>query len=355
MAARPTWKGFIRFSLVSIPVRGYSAAAPASQGGKVTLHQLHKDCGSRVRYIKTCPTHGELKSDDIVSGYEFADDQYVVIDPAELSKIRSKNERTIEIEAFISDRKIDPRFHSGRTMYLTPEGNIGRKPYSMLHRLLIEEKKVGFATGVFSNRDQVMLLRPEENLIAATFLSYESEVRSPAEFEPEAPAVAVSPKELELAKTLVAQLTEDSFDFSKYRDRYHEELEKLVEAKVAGKEVVAAPAEEEPQVINLMEALQRSLDAAKAKAAPRRAGWPRPAQERRRRPPRPPAAASRRRRGDAATSTPSRPHDARRRHAPVRRADARDHGEGAVRWRSRLALRNQMGRLSRPVPHGCDG
>lgn len=266
MAARSVWKGYIRFSLVSIPVKAYTGTA--SGGGKITLNQLHKDCGARIKYQKVCPVHGELKAEDIVSGFEFSKDQYVMIDAEEIAKLRSKSDKTIGIEAFIPKDSVEPRYYNGRMMYLVPDGPIGKKPYAMLHQIMSQEKRVAFSTGVFSNKDQVMVLRPVGKLIAATFLSYAEEVRSPAEFEPEVPDVEVEKKELDLARTLVNQLSEDKFDFAKYHDTYDAALEKLVEAKVAGKEIVAPPSEEEPQVINLMEALQKSLDAAKAKAKP---------------------------------------------------------------------------------------
>ncbi len=266
MAARSVWKGFIRFSLVSIPVKAYTGTA--SGGGRITLNQLHADCGARIKYQKVCPVHGELKADEIVSGYEFSKDQYVTITPDELAKLRSKSDKTIGIEAFIESDAVEPRYFNGRMMYLVPDGVVGKKPYAMVHRLMVEESKVAFATGVFNNRDQIMLIRPVGKLLAATFLCYQEEVRPPAEFEPEVPDVEVEKKEMDLARTLVAQLTEEKFDFSSYKDEYDASLEKLVEAKVAGKEIVAPPEEEVPQVINLMEALQKSLDQAKAKAKP---------------------------------------------------------------------------------------
>jgi DNA end-binding protein Ku len=266
MAARSVWKGFIRFSLVSIPVKAYTGSV--SGGGRITLNQLHSECGSRIKYQKVCPIHGELKADEIVSGYEFSKDQYVTITPEELGKLRSKSDKTIGIEAFIEKDAVEPRYFNGRMMYLVPDGVVGKKPYAMVHRLMVEEGKVAFATGVFNNRDQIMLIRPQGKLLAATFLCYQEEVRSPAEFEPEAPDVEVEKKEMDLARTLVSQLTDEKFDFSSYKDQYDAALEKLVEAKVAGKEIVAPPEEEVPQVINLMEALQKSLDQAKAKAKP---------------------------------------------------------------------------------------
>jgi len=266
MAARSVWTGYIRFSLVSIPVKAYTATA--SGGGKISLNQLHKNCGSRIKYQKVCPTHGELKADEIVSGYEFADDQYVTIDTEELAKLRSKSDKTIGIEAFIPQDAVEPRYYSGRMLYLVPDGPIGKKPYAMLHQIMCKEKKAAFSTGVFSNKEQIILLRPVGKLLAATFLAYQDEVRSPAEFESEVGDVAVEKKELDLAHMLVNQLSDEKFNFGAYKDKYDVELEKLIQAKVAGEEVISAPTEEAPQVINLMEALQKSLDAAKSKARP---------------------------------------------------------------------------------------
>ncbi len=266
MAARSVWSGFIQFSLVSIPVKAYTATA--SGGGKISLNQLHKECGTRIKYQKVCPTHGELKADDIVSGYEFAKDQYVTIDTDELSKLRAKSDKTIGIESFIPLNAVEPRYYSGRMLYLVPDGVVGKKPYAMLQQIMSQEKRAAFSTGVFSNKEQILLLRPVGKLIAATFLAYQDEVRSPAEFEPEVGDVEVDKKEIALAKMLVDQLSEDKFEFGAYADKYETELEKLIQAKVAGQEIVAAPAQEVAPVVNLMEALQKSLDAAKKKAKP---------------------------------------------------------------------------------------
>ena len=272
MASRPVWKGYIRFSLVSIPCRAYTAAK--SGGGRIALNQLHKDCGARIKYQKICPVHGEVSNDQIVSGYQFASDQYVLVEPDELAKLRNKSEKSINIEHFLDAGQVDLRYFNGRSIYLTPDGPIANKPYALLHRLLEEQKKVAFSTGVFNDREQIMVIRTVESLLVASFLSYEAEVKPTAEFEPEVPHVEVTKKELDLARTLVAQLSADDFAFSKYVDQYQNNLEKLIEAKVAGKEVIAPPAEEEPQVINLMEALQKSVDEAKARTRPARLAAP---------------------------------------------------------------------------------
>ncbi len=278
MASRPVWKGFIRFSLVSIPVKAYTAAS--SDAGRIALNQIHKDCGARIKYQKVCPVHGEVPADQIVSGYQFAEDKYVIIDDDELAKLRGKGERSVDIAHFIDPDEIDSRYHNGRTLYFTPDGVIGRKPYALLHQVMVETRQVAFATGVFNNREQPILIRPIDKLLGATFLAYEQDVKPVAEFEPEVPAVKVEKKEVELARTLVNQLADEKFDFSSYTNKYTANLEKLIEAKVAGKEIVAPPAEEEPQVINLMEALQKSLDEARGKARPPRMVAPSTAQKR---------------------------------------------------------------------------
>lgn len=269
MAARSVWKGHIRFSLVTIPVKAYTAAA--SGGGRIHLNQLHgslssgEPCGARIRYMKYCPVHGEVPNSEIVSGFEIAKDQYAVIDPGEVDKLRPANERAIGIEAFLDEDAVEPRYFNGKTYFLVPDGAVGKKPYALLMRAMTEEGKVAFAQGVFQTREQIMMLRPRGRLLVANFLSYNKELKNPAEFDPEVPEVEVPEAEVNLAKTLLGQLSPKTFDLSDYRDLYEERLQTLIDAKVAGQEVVAAPTEEEPApVINLMEALQKSLEEAKA-------------------------------------------------------------------------------------------
>ncbi len=267
MPARPTWQGFIRFSLVNIPAKGFTATAGGEAAGEVHLHQLHKGCGARVKYSKNCPIHGPLQAADIESGYEFAKDQYVTVDGDAMKGLRKGNDKTIGIEAFISRTCIAPRFYSGRTMYLLPDGPIGGKPYAMLHQLMVEQKRFAFCTAVMNGKEQVMLMRPIEKLIGVEFLKYAAEVKPPSELAPQLPAVSVPKKELDLARTLFDQLTEEKFELAAWTNHYAEDLRKLIDAKVAGQEVVTPPEEADaPQVTDLMAALRKSLDQAKAKA-----------------------------------------------------------------------------------------
>jgi len=266
MAARSVWKGFIRFSLVAVPVKAYTATNSA--GGAVSLNQLHKECNSRIQYKKVCPTHGELQAADIVSGHEFSPGQYVVIDPEEIDKLRTQGDKAINVSSFIDADKLDPLYYSGRTYYLVPDGPVGQKPYSLLQQTLKDSNKFAFAQVVFSGKEQIVVLRPVNNLIVMSMLSYGAEVKAISEFEPEAPKVDLSQEELKLAKTLTDTMAVDDFDISEYKDKYAENLTKLIEAKVSGKQIVAPPTEDTPQVINLMEALQKSLDEAKKTMKP---------------------------------------------------------------------------------------
>jgi DNA end-binding protein Ku len=214
--------------------------------------------------------HGELRQDEIVSGYEFAAGQYVIFDPAEPEKLRSAKDKTINITAFIPPDAVDPVYHAGGTYYLAPEGAVAQKPYSLIYRVMVKEGQHAFAQVVLRDREQIVLLRPVGKVLAMTFLNYAEAVKDPAQFEKEVLPVEVDPQELEVAKTLAGQMAAGDADFTAYRDKYKENVRKLVEAKSKGKEVIAPPPEEAPAAVtNLMEALQQSVAAARKGAAGR--------------------------------------------------------------------------------------
>ena len=264
-AARSVWKGFIQFSLVSVPVKAYTATSSA--GGRVSLNQLHSKCNSRIKYQKVCPTHGEVPADEIVSGYEFANGQYVIIDTDELDKLRSPAEKAVRIQHFIDPADVPERYYSGRTLYLVPDGPVGQKPYNLLHRVMVESNRVGFAQVVMQGKEKLMLLKPVDNLLAMSELMYDQELKKPGDFRDEVTKVEISSEEIKLAKTLTDAMVAKDFEIGQYKDKYADNLVALIESKVQGKEVVSPPAEEPPQVINLMEALQRSVEAQKKAGA----------------------------------------------------------------------------------------
>jgi DNA end-binding protein Ku len=272
MAARSSWKGFLKLSLVSVPVKAFTATASSSN--EIHLNQLHAECNSRINYKKTCPVHGDVPSDQIVSGYEYAKGQYVLIDTDELDKLRTENEKALNIDAFIPANSLDPIYSTGKTYYLVPDGPVGQKPYALLRDAMVELKRQAIGTVVMSGKEQIVLLRPMDNLLAMTMLSYEHQVTKPSSFNDELIKPAIEPEELKLAKTLIDASTPKKLDFAKYRDVYTEKLTKLIEAKVAGQEIVAPPIHEEAQVINLMDALRKSVAQAQGVASKGAAGKP---------------------------------------------------------------------------------
>jgi DNA end-binding protein Ku len=257
MAPRSSWKGFLRLSLVSVPVKAYTANA--SGGGEIHLNQIHAECNSRINYKKTCPIHGELTSDQIVSGYEIAKGQMIVIDPSELEKMRSASDKAVNIDSFVEHERLDPVYYSGKNYYLVPDGPVATKPYALLLEGMRERNVYGVARVVMHGKDQVVLLRPLDRLITMTILSFESQVVKPATFESDVPPQQMSDDEKKLVDTIIRSMTPKEFDYTQYKDHYTEKLTELIQAKVEGKEVVAAPAEEQAGVINLMDALKASL------------------------------------------------------------------------------------------------
>ncbi|HYE18383.1 MAG TPA: Ku protein [Tepidisphaeraceae bacterium] len=265
MASRPVWSGFLRFSLVAVPVKAYTSAA--SGGGEVSLNQLHKGCNSRIQYKKTCPVHGEVRPDEIVSGYEFDKGRYVVIDPDEVDKLRSPADKAINVAAFVPPEQFDARYHNGKHHFLLPDGPVGAKTYALLVKAMAETNRHALAQVVMSGKEQLVVVRPTGNLLVMTGLAFEQELKPLSEFEGEAPAAEVAPAELAMSKTLIEMMSAGAdFDYAAYRNTYTDKLTAVIEAKLAGKQVVTPPEAEQPAVANLMEALAKSVAEAKSKA-----------------------------------------------------------------------------------------
>jgi DNA end-binding protein Ku len=257
---RSSWKGYLKLSLVSVPVRGFTANVAA---GDVRLHQLHEECHSRIRYQKTCPIHGEVPKDEIVSGYEYAKGEYVVIEPEEISRLRGERERAVTVDAVVSQHTIDPVYFTDKTYYLTPDGAVGQKPFALIQKCLADAELQAVGRVVLFGREELVLVRPVEHLLAMTALKYEAEVAHANALDEELEKTTLSRDELTLTKRLLEAFEKPKFSLATYKDHYVVELTKLIEAKVEGKELVTEPAAEEPRVINLMDALKKSVAAAK--------------------------------------------------------------------------------------------
>jgi DNA end-binding protein Ku len=258
MAARSQWKGFLKLSLVSVPVKAYSATTSA--GGEIQLNQLHAECNSRIKYKKTCPIHGEVPQEGIVSGYEYAKDQYVIINTDELEKLRTEDDKAIRVDTFIPEDSFDPLYLTGKNYYLVPDGPIAQKAYQVICQGMLDTKRLAVAQVVMHSREQLVLLRPLHGFLLMSTLNYATQISSPASFEEEMPKTPVAPEELQLVKTLIKASSKDKADFTGYKDVYTQKLSQLIEAKVSGKELVAAPSQEPIQIINLMDALRQSVE-----------------------------------------------------------------------------------------------
>ncbi len=261
MAAHASWKGFLKLSLVSVPVKAFTAT---STGSDITLHQLHAKTHARIQYKKVAPEVGEVTSEEIVKGFEYDKGQYVIIDEEEIDKLRTESDKAIRIDGFIPPEALSSVYLGGRTYYLTPDGPVGQKPYSLLMKGMEANGVCAIAEVVISQKEQVVLVRPVEGILAMTVLNRKDEVKAVAAFKDEVAETESTEAERALADTLIKASIIKEFDFGKYRDVYKEKLTRLIQLKIEGKEVVQVRDPEEPRIINLVEALKRSVEEAQA-------------------------------------------------------------------------------------------
>jgi len=250
--ASTVWKGHLTFGLLSLPVRLYSAARSET----VSFNQLHKTDHSRVKQVLYCQAEDKpIQRSDIVKGYEYEKDKYVVVEDEEIKKVAPKTAKTMEVLEFVKAAEVDPIYLES-SYYLAPDEG-GEKPYALLFEALRQSGYVGVANIAMHNREHIVILRPGSKGILLHTMYYPNEIRQVEEFRTD--TSAVKPKELELAKTLVESL-EAPFEPDKYKDNYRENLLAMIQAKVEGKEVVetAQPAHKAP-VIDILEALKMSL------------------------------------------------------------------------------------------------
>jgi Uncharacterized conserved protein len=226
---RPSWSGLLRLSLVGVPVKAYAAVSSTAPSH---FHLLHADCGQRIHYAKCCPQHGAVEGDAIVRGYEYAPDQYVVVEPEELQQLRPARDQALILEHFLPVQDIAPTFFAGRSLYLLPDGPAAQHPYGVLVDALQHAGQGALGRVVLSNQRQLVLVRPCSRLLVLDVLHYPSQVRSIASWEADLPPCAASDAERALAGQLIA-LASGPVDWARYRDTSAEELAALIEAKRA--------------------------------------------------------------------------------------------------------------------------
>ena len=255
MATRPTWQGYLRLSLVSCPVGLYTAT---DRGGEVHFNMLHKETHNRIRMIPTDPELGPVERADIVKGYEIEKGRYVVVTNDEIENVRLETTRTIDIDRFVDEADID-RLYWDDPYYLAPDGEMAVEAFSVIREAMRKAKKVALARVVMHQRERLLALEPRDRGILAYSLRTQDEVRDPKDVFGHIPAVKPDPAMVEIASRIIEQ-KQGPFDPSQFNDRFEDALRELIKAKQKrhGREVTA-PEPKAAEVIDLMEALKRSL------------------------------------------------------------------------------------------------
>lgn len=264
---RASWRGQLRFGLVSFEVQAVNAEN--KEHAEIHFHLLHAPDHERIHYAKICPKHGEVSNDEIVEGYEIAKGQYIEFDKEELDALRTDREKALSIEAFIGPDDLDPIYFDGRMYYLMPSGANAAEPYALLEAAMERKKRWAVGQVVFAGREQLAIVRPLDGVLTMAMLNYDAEIRKPSEIKSEFTAARTESRKLRLAEQLIDEWHEGKFDFSKYHDRYREKVQQAIEAKRKGVKI-EVPEEEEPQVVNLMDALKKSIARAGDKESPSR-------------------------------------------------------------------------------------
>lgn len=251
------WKGAISFGLVTIPVKVYGATEEKT----LRFNQLHAPDGGRIRYKRVCSIDGEEVSfSDIVKGYEYEKDHYVTITDEELDALPVKTTRAIEIERFVDSEQIDPIYFQ-RSYYLVPDGT-GVKAYHLLREAMVDDGKVAVARVAFRDKEHLATVRLRENVLVLETMFWPDEIRG-ASFDELDEQVELRPQEIKMARSLIDSLTDD-FEPKDFQDEYRAALEDLISKKVQGEEVTYAEPAEPSKVVDLMDALRASVEAAQA-------------------------------------------------------------------------------------------
>ena len=271
MAPRANWKGFLRLSLVTCPVALYPAT---SDSEKISFNQINRKTGHRIKYTKVdADTGEEVSNEDITKGYKVDTDTYIEVSKDELENIALESNRTIDIDEFVPKSSIDPRYLI-RPYYLVPDGKVGHDAFAVIRETIRNMDMVAIGRVVLTSREHIIGLEPLEIGLMGTLLRYPYEVRDEKEYFDDIQDVKVTKDMLDLAKHIVTQKTAE-FDPEKFEDHYEEALTELIDAKRNGKTVGARPRPTGENIVDLMDALKRSVSgeaaAPKGKKNPRKA------------------------------------------------------------------------------------
>jgi DNA end-binding protein Ku len=263
MPPRPTWKGYLKVSLVNIPVKVYPATESSAT---ISFNQLHAECQTRINQKKWCSKcEREITSAEVVKGYEFEKGRWVVMTDEDIAKVRTESTKVINLVQFAADDQIDPMYVD-RAYYLVPDGPMATDAYAVMRDGM--QGKVGVGKVAIHGRESLVAIKPHKQGLVMYTLHHAAEIRGTESIEELATIpTKVKPQEVQLAKQVIATF-EKKLDLNEYRDEYREGLQKIIDAKIAGEEIVAPSVEMPPKVVNLMEALKRSLDTVSANKKP---------------------------------------------------------------------------------------
>ena len=255
MPPRPTWKGYLKVSLVNIPVKVFPAT---DAGATLSFNQLHAECQTRIQQKRWCPKcEREVPNTDIVKGYEFEKGRYVVMDEEDIAKVRPESTRVIDLVQFADAASIDPIYFE-RPYYLAPDGAMATEAFAVMREGM--KGKAGIGKLALYGREYLVAVQPRERGMVMYTMRHAKELRSMDNIEElDNVPVKIKPEEIKLAKQVIENFEAD-LNLTEFRDEYQEELQRIIDAKIAGEEVVATTEEAPPKVVNLMDALRQSLD-----------------------------------------------------------------------------------------------
>lgn len=262
-APRASWKGHLRLSLVSCPVRLYTATTEST---RLSFHLLHKDTHNRIRMQPKDPEIGDVDRADLVKGYEYDKDRYVVLTDEDFEQVKIESSDTLVIDSFADESDVD-ELYLDRPYYLAPDGKVAQETFRVIHQAMQDKGKVAISRLVIGGRERLMILYPRDKGFVVTTLRTNAEVRDAAVYFDDIADGPVDAEMLTLASQLIDQKA-GSFDPATFHDHYEDALREMVEAKLKGEAPIVAAAPERGKVINLMDALRQSLQRSEAGGAP---------------------------------------------------------------------------------------
>jgi DNA end-binding protein Ku len=267
MAPRAYWKGYLKLSLVSCPIALFPAT---SEREKIRFHQINKETGHRIKYQKLDAESGdEVDAENVIKGYEVGKGEYLEINPEELEAVAIESKRTIEIDEFVPKNEID-ELYLNTPYYIVPDGEVGQQAFAVIREAICEEGMVAIAKVVFTSREHIIALEARDKGLLGITLRYPYEIRKPKDYFDDIPDVKIPNDMLELARHIVKTKV-GHFKPERFEDQYENALKDLIRKKQSGKPIEAPERREPAKVINLMDALRRSVAAEKKPPAGRAA------------------------------------------------------------------------------------